>query len=355
MSQQCPLSPHQDYAWHNYRHEDREIIIWKVKFAKFDKLCLKYKGCMKGNNMKSVITDKRTVSLKIVLFLMCLSIMSLISSKEANAAAVSLIADTPCDSLYYETLSSRAWLEAQREITQNQNIILKPDSVFEYTCFDRFLMELADHAQQMLSESGSYGAPLDTAAMDNALNALIGTSLYNYIRLNFETAAGGLTYDLLGGHPAATGIDHSPFTSAGGAFQGIAGGTYSCDIMGRVWQAAKCINFVTNSATDGFYTFTEYAADLIDKRRLPIAACGAITPTVWTENIAVGLTTGPWTNDPLQTYLDETLPDAGCTGAPIPTGIQVNRTGAPPNNFPEKICLQPGCRYEPAGDDCVEN
>ena len=300
--------------------------------------------------MKSVILGINSVSLKIALCFLCFSLFVLNSN---TTQAASLIADTPCDSLYYETLSSRAWLEAQREITQNQNIILKPDSVFEYTCFDRFLMELAQHATQMLSETSAYGQPLNTSAMDNALSNLVGTSLNAYVTNNFEEVTPppplpSLSYDLLGGHPAATGIDHTPSAS-------ITGGTYSCDIMGRVWQAAKCINFVTNSATDGFYTFTEYELDIIDKRRLPVAACGIITPTVWTENIAVGLTTGPWTNDPLQTYLGETTPDAGCTGSPIPTGISVSRTGVAPNTYDEKVCLQPGCRYDPATDDCVEN
>ncbi|MDH5721878.1 MAG: hypothetical protein OEY94_00965 [Alphaproteobacteria bacterium] len=294
--------------------------------------------------MKSVILGINIISLKIVLCCLCFSVLVIHSN---TTQAASLIADTPCDSLYYETLSSRAWLEAQREITQNQNIILKPDSVFEYTCFDLFLRELADHAAQMLSESGSYGTPLNLAAMDNALTTLVENSVNAYIMNNFENA-GGFTYDLLGGHPAAIGIDHTP---AGGIF----GGTYSCDIMGRVWQAAKCINFVTNSATDGFYTFAEYQSDSTDKRRLPVAACGSITPTVWGDNIAVGLTTGPWTNDPLQTYLSQTVPDAGCTGSPIPTGITVNRSGVKPNNYDEKICLQPGCRFDPTTNDCVSN
>src|SRR5437016_4882806 len=43
---------------------------------------------------------------------------------------------TPCDPEYMDALEARAYLEAQREVAQNQNYILKPDSVLEYTCFD---------------------------------------------------------------------------------------------------------------------------------------------------------------------------------------------------------------------------
>src|SRR5690349_5990742 len=53
---------------------------------------------------------------------------------------------TPCDPEYMDALEARAYLEAQREVAQNQNFILKPDSVLEYTCFDMFLGHFAaDH------------------------------------------------------------------------------------------------------------------------------------------------------------------------------------------------------------------
>jgi len=306
-------------------------------------IMFKIKDVLKGNKMKSVSLRSKAASLKIVFCLICLSVLTLSNITQSHAQ---LIADTPCDSLYYETLSSRAWLEAQREVTQNQNIILKPDSVFEYTCFDRFLNELAEHATQMLSESGSYGTPLSTTAMDNALERLVGESLRAYVTTNFEN------FDLLGGHPAGVGIDHTPgSTPPAGP---ITGGAYTCDIMNRVWQAAKCINFITNSTTDGFYTFQEYVTDAVDKRRLPLIGCGPIN-TTWVENVTVGLGTGPWSNDPLVTYLDRTTPDAGCSGTPIPTGINVSRPGGTPTSYPEKICLQPGCRYDPASDDCLDN
>lgn len=268
---------------------------------------------------------------------------------EAKAGSVPTIADNPCDALYYESLSSRAWLEAQREITQNQNLILKPDSVFEYTCFDRMVRELAVHAQDLLSETSSYGQPLSSTSMDNALQDLVGQSLISYINGNFGSKTSGSAYNLLFGHVAGTGINHTP-TSI------LSGPAYTCNIMERVWNAAKCMNFASNAATDGFFTFAEYAAGP-DKRRLPnpAGACPDIT-TAWTNNINNALLSGPWTNDPMETYFDLITPTncaagtCACTGDPVPTGVPVRRTGANTvNDYQEHICLQPGCRYHPGG------
>lgn len=273
--------------------------------------------------------------------------MSIVLIPRESGAGAPPIADTPCDSLYYQTLSARAWLEAEREITQNQNLILKPDSVFEYTCFDLFLRELAQHAANMFSETTQFGTPLGDPSMNNALDDLIGDSLINYINANFENVSGG-TYDLLGGHQAANGIDHQPAA--------ISNGTYSCDIMNRVWTAAKCINFASNPAEDGFYTFQQYSTAL-DKRHLPGGVrCSPINAT-WTANITTSTTSPPWTDDPMQTYLAHIDP-ANCGGGaypPIPTGIQVVRTSATPTTYAEHVCIQPGCRYDPSGSNCVAN
>ncbi len=262
--------------------------------------------------------------------------------------AVSVIADSPCDTLYYETLSARAWLEAQREISQNQNIILKPDSVFQYTCFDGIMKELSDAASNMLSETTAYGNPLAVDSFENALDSLVVTSIQSYLGNNYGGVAPPVGYNLLSGHTAALGIYHTPASNASSA------SPYSCDIMGRVWQAAKCINFVTNSTTDGFYTFGEYAAGTLDVRHLPNAlACTPINGN-WTGNLATALTSGPWTNDPVDTYLELTEPDdctgpsCNCDGDPVPTGLTVINQ-AFPSGYQEKICLQPGCRYVPTG------
>ena len=298
------------------------------------------------SSAKEVKMKGITVFDKLRMIMMLALSFAFLATTSSQSEAASVIADTPCDSLYYESLSARAWLEAQREITQNQNIILKPDSVFEYTCFDRLVGELADHADEMLSETSSYGSPLSSTSMDNALQNLVITSLRAYIDNNFGSKSGGGGYNLLAGHTAATGINSVP--------QNMVGPAYNCDIMERVWNAAKCINFISNSTTDGFFTFQEYATSATDKRVLP-AACTPIT-TNWATNLGAALTAGPWTNDPVQTYFALTTPqncsgaNCPCSGSPIPTGVRVVRSGYNNNDYDEHICLQPGCRYYPGGD-----
>lgn len=274
-----------------------------------------------------------------------------ISVGMTSAHAVSVIPDSPCDALYYETLSARAWLEAQREITQNQNLILKPDSVFEYTCFDQLVKELATHGTEMLSETNLFGTPLSSTSLDNSLQALVTSSLAAYHTANFGYYPG-----LLGGHTAAFAIKHTPRSSMSSI------SSYNCDIMEKVWHAAKCINFTSNSTTDGFFTLAEYAGtSILDKRTLP-SICTPI-PLQWAANLTTALTTGPWTNDPVQTYIAHLTPPActsggscscsgtGSIGEPIPTGLRVVRsgTGTTVTDYEEHICLQPGCRYHPGG------
>lgn len=282
--------------------------------------------------MNRELMSRRKIGKGLLALIAALGVFIVPCNQGASAASAPAIADTPCDDMYYESLSARAWLEAQREITQNQNLILKPDSVLEYTCFDLFLRELAQHAENMLSETHLFNQPLSPTSMDEALDALIGTSLTAYINANFEQPG----YDLLGGHPAGTGIDHTP--------SAITGGAYSCDIMARVWQAAKCINFITNPLEDGFYTFQEYA-NSEDKRYL-IQRCPSVA-SLYTANLNAALNSPPWTDDPAQTYLDRIDPSRCTLSTPIPTGVTVTRPVLNPTTYEEHICLPPGCRYVP--------
>ncbi len=295
--------------------------------------------------------------MRLILSRTCLWLLLLFASPISLlpiTAHAQVIADSPCDNAYYESLSARAWLEAQREITQNQNIILKPDSVLEYTCFDQLVWELGDHAVQMLSETAAYGNPLGPASMDNALDRLVMNAIGSYFNSNY----GGVSIGTLGGHPTATAIRHTVPPSLHGTVP-LPNGTspsssaYSCNIMKRVWQAAKCINFITDASFDGFYTFGEYAISP-DKRRLPVT-CSVLPLGNWGVNLTAALTSGPWTNDPVQTYLTETNPQnctgatCPCSGDPIPTGVKVSGQSPGPASYDEKICLQPACRYHPGG------
>lgn len=245
-------------------------------------------------------------------------------------------APSPCDVTYFNSLKARAWLESQREITQNQNLIFKPDSVLEYTCFDKYLSELAGDATSLFSENSRWSPPTPSPTrMDNALRSVVGNALTQYINGNFN-------HNFLNGRSSLNYTPGNISSSTG----------YSCDRMNEVWKVAKCLNFIADPATDGFYTFAEYAG-IADRRRLP-TACGNVPE--WTTNISTA--TGPatlWPKDPVNSFLGD-LDPGNCGSAtnpirPIATGVMVRRPKQTPAQYEEKICAAPGCYYVPTSQN----
>ncbi|MEM7650695.1 MAG: hypothetical protein AAF204_01260 [Pseudomonadota bacterium] len=198
-----------------------------------------------------------------------------------SGPARSQFAPDACDPNYYESLESRAWLEAQREITQNQNLIFKPDSVLEYTCFDRFLRELVAHEGQMFSGNSGFGFGVGT--MGANLSALVGAPISSYQTANFN-------HTLLGGRSSV----NAPLSGS------ISGGSYTCDRMNTIWRIAKCMDFIDDPNNDGFFTFAEYAANA-DRRTLPTACPNATA----IYNVRMDLATA---NDPATSASGQSTP-----------------------------------------------
>lgn len=250
------------------------------------------------------------------------------------SSSISYAQDTPCDPEYYESLEARAWLEAQREITQNQNLIYKPDSVLEYTCYVGHLNVLAQLADSGALFSGTtrWGttAPGD---MQGSLQSLVGSAMQTYAT-NFPG-------NLLGGRSGTAG------TLSG---TNVSPGTYSCNIMQRIWTEAKCKNFI-DRPHDGFFTLEEYSNDP-DKRQLPSPCTGSVP---WTTNIDTATESPPWTEDPIVTFFADIFPTSDC-GAPlrnrVATGLTVRQTLATIREFEENVCIVPGCRWDPGAGDC---
>ncbi|NCT41436.1 MAG: hypothetical protein GW778_07240 [Alphaproteobacteria bacterium] len=257
---------------------------------------------------------------------------------------------------YYKSLEARAWLEAQREITQNQNLIYKPDSVLEYTCFDNHLRGLAEHAKDMFSETQRWSpAPIPVGHMKTSLEALISNALVSYDNANFNAS-------LLGGRLTASGGwgGSAPSEASGDAYafeSSIGSGAYACDIMQAVWQKAKCLNFVAIAASDGFFTFDDYASG--NDKRFPAGSCASVASEFGTkidEALPPAGATTPWERDPVKTKFEDFFPTtAGCgTGGPsrLKTGLVVednSRNDQPPYFYFEHVCLVPGCHWKPSG------
>lgn len=244
----------------------------------------------------------------------------------AAFAPPALAQPATCDPQYWEAMKSKAWMEAQREITQNQNLIYKADSVLEYTCFDRFLQSVATviHDQNALFSETNHWGTIAPGNMTNALNTLVANSLPNYIGSNF-----GHSY--LGERST---LDYTVGTAGGGA------AVYNCDQMAQVWQAAKCINFIDQATLDDFFYLSHY--DGFDPRQLPSGyTCTA--DTRW--NAAISSATNAsnqYQEEPFQMYADF-FDTASCNAPAIRTGVKVNRPQI--GEYDEHVCPNPGCYY----------
>ncbi|MDB5492090.1 MAG: hypothetical protein JWO78_1939 [Micavibrio sp.] len=253
-----------------------------------------------------------------------------------------------CDPKYWDSLKAKAWTEAEREIEQNQNYIYKADSVLQYTCFDQFVGVLGAQAANMFSQTTRWGA-INGPNMTQALQNLVGTSLQTYLANNFKDNYLG---DFSSQKYAATG-----------------GGNYNCSEMAKVWVAAKCQDIAnastannkanTSTNTDFFYLSTYNGTEY---RQYPASAvCTAAQG--WAATYATAMNTDDhYPKEKYDPYLNFFKPTS-CTGgaagtalpATIPTGVQVKRrTGGGGNmsDYPEIICVAPGCASNAQGTAC---
>ncbi len=65
-----------------------------------------------------------------------------------DATSFNYIPPPTCDSTLWEALKAKSWMAGQREITQNNNLIARPDSVLSTSCFHVMLNYLALYADE---------------------------------------------------------------------------------------------------------------------------------------------------------------------------------------------------------------
>jgi hypothetical protein len=259
-------------------------------------------------------------------------------------------------------------LEAQREISMNKNIIAKPDSVLELTCFEEQLDKLADTVDT-LGFSGNAVVGVVTilrfGSMARYLTDLVAEPLFSYINTNFRHEY--VDNRLLG-------LDYSY-----GSLPVVVNGSYVCTEMIAIWNAARCLDYMSDSDTDRFRTLDWYTNNSGDHRRRNIDTIIQCQGNALYMDLFGGLTaddaldiaynnntapyvvnnpndTTPYLEDPIQTFLDLILPppltSTNSCGPAIPTGVTVQRTNPPggiPAAYDDGVCANPGCYYVPAG------
>lgn len=266
-------------------------------------------------------------------FLLLLAIL-LLTCLVATTAYAQTPAASACDPNYFESLKSRAWLEAQREITQNQNLIPRPDSVLEYSCFDNIIGIAGNSGRTNFSDNPQWGATLPT--LPKKLDAEVNKQVGAYLDNNF-------------GHTYRGGRSEDKHTYRSAVSQ-ISGSTtsYSCSEMNDVWQLAKCANFGEKDH-DGFFTFDNYAKNA-DRREL-VLQCGSSTQ--WGNQISrsTGDTT-PWEEVVTIDYHSKIYPDSCAASLKITTGLTIKTTEGSGKGDTEIICIKPGCYYN--GKTCTK-
>ena len=190
-----------------------------------------------------------------------------------------------CNPQAMDMLEARAWAEAQREMTQNETLISKPDSVLQYNCFDSALdvlakaaegkylfSELAKHPymgtfqflekihMQIELMNGQVAGLLDPAGTEGLdMNSVLGMIVLDSLVKNVSLSSVGnfcrryyidnnFDYNYLGGRSSS---NYSMSTK-------VHDHTYSCGVMQKVWQVSMCNNAMRFSA-DEFRTLQDYA------------------------------------------------------------------------------------------------
>lgn len=334
-------------------------------------------------------------------FLVVLALAAVLAATPSrNACATTL--QTACDPEFMDAVQARGYMEAQRQIEQNGNLIFKQDSVLEYTCFDQWMGHVSfDPAwgfYQPFTDTGFSGSEMTFYIFNQSGNALYGslsmvvwTALNKYIVNNYGDRTQPHRY--LDGRGATPTWDYTaPMVQ----------GNYNCRDMENVWQTAHCMNFLDEPDHDSFFDFYWYAiqdARSVDYSRNWLAAgprnmcqgglyTGSLPPNAGlvfndTNDIEVAFNNngrkfgglyyggvGPnennWSKpptsmtdvviyqrDPLLTRFDLMLvPGSGapapanCNNVlPIPTGICVIRSELS-DVYQDAWCPNPACHYE---------
>lgn len=297
-----------------------------------------------------------------------------LAATDAHATgAASKTAPQTCDPDYWNSMSSRAWMEAQREITQNKNLIFKPDSVMEYVCFDAFMQHAAKHIGDIFTHTKYFNQQEiikrndQNYSLEHTLTKAVTNSYKTYIQSNFG-------HKFLGERAAHMGGSVMADRTLGDASNMR---SYECAVMSNIWNAARCENLIHNEKfeNDNFYPFddlkaqnqqvkvTGYRNRQQDMRQYPpacnIPANGNYT---WKEAVPRAANEGDKLYkfaEPLKKTYDDIRPKlepgkCSSNNKAILTGVTVVTDAASKQGYADGICSNPGCSFKKDGT-CAAN
>ncbi len=239
--------------------------------------------------------------------------------------------DPLCDVALFDQMVERARLQGQRETATVENLVYKPDSILEYTCYPRFVDHIPPNIRYasaaFFADADGDDAPDYTVTNDFPSDVMVNMSkdpAETWMWSNFG-------HPFLGGRiPAGT-----PMVPAAA--------NYVCDAMSAVWALAKCQHFAPE-AQDEFYGLMTFAFTPSDIRRYPVAC-----------NAPYTLPIGDMPVMPAALVFTSAAVLATDCGQPIPTGQVItmprdkNEPAGRPDTYNEKLCPNPTCTYVPTG------
>lgn len=241
-----------------------------------------------------------------------------------------------CDPDYMDILNIRGYLEGKRELETAQRIILKPDSVLEYSCFHEESIWYASYAGRF-SEYGYNPQPGNPAGFDGVPVA------YRILPNSLDNALGLVVQNTM-----VRFLDSFSHIYGGGTYPIAANPASGCNPMNIVWHTAKCQNFdpnwwvrFENLASADIRVFPIPCAPLYDPNRTTNinTAIGASYPAPATPAASGGMDS-----------LDSHLPTIrGACGGGIDTGVNVTLIDG--TVVDDAICIQPKCHY--TGTTCT--
>ncbi len=304
--------------------------------------------------------------MKKLLLLLLLSVLLIPSSVRAADPFGLDIAPQPCDAQYWRQMSARAWLESEREIMQNQNLIFKPDSVLEYVCFDQFASIAAWPGGDIFVHTKYFGKKIieraTDGALEKALTQVVTSSAKSYQNKNFA-------HDYLGGRAGMMNSANKDYQLKASLMSEKK--NYTCQEMSKIWKTAKCANFVDNNKfedTDGFYPFEAikkhgekskdvagYADKIKETRQYPTSLkCSDDLGVAGTWEDQIKLATNETDNlyafhTPLGTVfkdIGDKLKPGACGKKGIKTGVKVITKDG---EHDDGVCTNPGCSWTKGG------
>ena len=167
-----------------------------------------------------------------------------------------------CDGNFMNQIYSKAYMEGRRQVIMSEQIIHKPDSVLEYTCFDGYVAHAAINAAPIFSETTHWQ---NHNQVRETADEII-TDTYNVDRVSIDDNCGGISNDVCVNNLAdalqylvndvmsiyiQNNFSHT-YMGEALSIDYIPGGVAGCADMSTVWSIAKCLDF---SEDDQFRTF----------------------------------------------------------------------------------------------------